>query len=327
MLTVTAPTIESSLPPQEVVFGRSPAMQALREKIDKLANSGLPLLIQGESGSGKELLARAIHQRRQGSPGAFLRVDSAALAESPAEIAALADASAGATLFLDEVAALGAEGQLRLLQVLKQNEPRRNGAMRVICSSSRDLQKLMEAGSFRQDLFFHLNVLTLRVPPLRERREDVPELFAYFLEAYGRESGTRARPVSAALMSSLIEYRWPGNLRELENLVKRYVVMGSEEAIAGELRYQTADLAPEVVVNGPVSLKKLTRQMVRQVERQVILQSLHAHNWNRKRVARALSISYRALLYKIRDAGLGANRGLTVVPPRTEAAPVNEKAA
>lgn len=325
MLSVSAPTFEPSLPPQKIVFGSSPAMLALSESIDKLASSGLPVLIQGESGAGKEVLARSIHQRRMEGQGEFLRVDCAALtAGDPGEMLA-AESGVGGTLFLDEVAALGNEWQGRLLQILKQNE-RHEGAMRVICSTSCDLQKEIDDGRFRQELFFRINVLTLRLPPLRERREDVPALFGYFLDVCGLEFGLRPRPVSAALMRSLTEYRWPGNIRELENLVKRYVVMGSEETIASALHYLPADTAPEVVVNGPVALKKLTRQMVRQLERQVILQSLHAHNWNRKRVARALNISYRALLYKIRDAGLGPNRGLAVVPP-PEAAGLEEKAA
>ena len=150
------------------------------------------------------------------------------------------------------------------------------------------------------------------MPPLRERRGDIEDLVHYFLEYYNRKYNCRARTLSPELMGVLQKYHWPGNIRELENLIKRYVILGSEEVISNDLiaRKQREFFNPEINLDGPISLKKLTRQATRELERKVILKVLQAHHWNRKQAARALCISYRALLYKIRDAGLPPNRAL-----------------
>jgi two-component system response regulator AtoC len=147
------------------------------------------------------------------------------------------------------------------------------------------------------------------MPPLRERRSDIVGLVNYFLEHYNRKYNCKARPISAELMETLHKYHWPGNIRELENLIKRYVILGSEETINSDLQPRETDLlTAEINYDGPISLKKLTRQATRALERKIILRVLHNHHWNRKQAARTLNISYRALLYKIRDAGLPANR-------------------
>jgi two-component system response regulator AtoC len=149
----------------------------------------------------------------------------------------------------------------------------------------------------------------MHLPPLRERRADVEDLVNYFLEYYNRKYNARARAISNELMGILQKYHWPGNIRELENLMKRYVILGNEEAISGDLVSREQEyFNPEIPIDGPISLKKITRQAVRELERKVILKVLQANHWNRKQAARALSISYRALLYKIRDAGLPSNR-------------------
>jgi two-component system, NtrC family, response regulator AtoC len=185
--------------------------------------------------------------------------------------------------------------------------------LRLICATSRNLTQEIEAGNFRQDLLYRINVLNIALPPLRERREDVPELAAYFLDLYNESFGCRVRPFSSRLMELLLDYHWPGNVRELENLVKRYVILGSEDAITCDLLNRAPDpaLPGTLPLDGSVPLKKVTRQATRQIERLVILNSLQANNWNRKRVARALHISYRALLYKIRDAGITSARSRT----------------
>jgi two-component system response regulator AtoC len=147
------------------------------------------------------------------------------------------------------------------------------------------------------------------MPSLRERASDIPELVAYFLEYYNRKFNSRAKPLSADLMNAFAKYRWPGNVRELENLMKRYVILGTEESISGDLRPHEPDFfSADISVDGPISLKKITRQAVHELERKIILKVLQHHHWNRKQAARALNISYRALLYKIRDAGLPSNR-------------------
>jgi len=181
--------------------------------------------------------------------------------------------------------------------------------LRVICATNRPLEQEIENGTFRQDLFYRINVVNLQLPALRERVVDIPELAAYFLAFYNAKYNLKTKPLSTQTLRLMENYAWPGNVRELENLVKRYVILGSEETITGELvnRNQTP-LAPTIPADGKISLKRVTREAVRELERQVILKALQANNWNRKRAARALSISYRALLYKIRDAGLPSNR-------------------
>src|SRR4029079_3592029 len=169
----------------------------------------------------------------------------------------------------------------------------------------------IENGTFRQDLYYRINVVNLHMPPLRERRADIGELAAYFLEHYNRKYNCKAKPLSNECTSVFQKYHWPGNIRELENLIKRYVILGNEDVIAADLVAREPDFFnPEISLDGPISLKKLTRQATRELERKVILKVLQAHHWNRKQAARALSISYRALLYKIRDAGLPSNRAL-----------------
>ena len=165
----------------------------------------------------------------------------------------------------------------------------------------------------------------MHLPPLRERASDIPELVSYFLEYHNRKYNCRTKPLSGELMAVLRKYHWPGNIRELENLIKRYVILGSEDVISSDLAPRAQDFFnAELPLDGQISLKKLTRQAVRELERKVILKVLQTHHWNRKQAAKALSISYRALLYKIRDAGLPSNRA---VRQEAEILPKQEVAA
>ena len=188
--------------------------------------------------------------------------------------------------------------------------------VRVVCATNRKLEEEIANGTFRADLFYRINVVNLRMPSLRERASDIPDLVAYFLDYYNRKFNSRAKPLSAELMNALRKYRWPGNVRELENLMKRYVILGTEESISGDLRPHEPDyFSADISVDGPISLKKITRQAVHELERKIILKVLQHHHWNRKQAARALNISYRALLYKIRDAGLPSNRAARRTQP------------
>lgn len=222
------------------------------------------------------------------------------------------------TLFLDEISELDLGLQSKLLQLLQDGQFCRIGAqedkkveVRVVCATNRILEDEIENGTFRQDLFYRINVVNLRLPALRERRADVQELAVYFLEYYNRKFNARARALSPELIGILQKYHWPGNIRELENLIKRYVILGNEEVITSELSsHEPEYFNPDIPIDGPISLKKITRQAVRELERKIILKVLQANHWNRKQAARALSISYRALLYKIRDAGLPSNRSV-----------------
>jgi two-component system response regulator AtoC len=321
------------IPPETVVFGHSETMQSLRERMDKVASANVPVLIQGESGTGKDIIARMIHARSPWRSGPYVKVNCPAIPGTLLESELFGyekGAFTGAygtkpgrvemahrgTLFLDEISELDLSLQSKLLQLLQDGQFCRIGAqedkkveVRVVCATNRRLEEEIETGTFRQDLFYRINVVNLHMPPLRERRGDIEELAAYFLEYYNRKYNCRARALSADLMSALQKYHWPGNIRELENLIKRYVILGNEEVISSDLVGREQEyFNPDINLDGPISLKKLTRQATRELERKVILRVLQAHHWNRKQAARALSISYRALLYKIRDAGLPPNR-------------------
>jgi len=321
------------MPPEGIVFGSTAAMRAVRERLAKLAGANVPVLIQGESGTGKDIVARMIHAASPWRSGPWVKVNCPAIPGTLLESELFGyekGAFTGAygtkpgrvemahrgTLFLDEISELDMPLQSKLLQLLQDGQFCRIGAqedkkveVRVVCATNRKLEQEIENGTFRADLFYRINVVNLYLPPLRERAADIPELVAYFLEYHNRKYNCRAKMLSGEMMTVLRKYHWPGNIRELENLVKRYVILGNEEVISADLAPRSPDFfSAEIPIDGQISLKKLTRQAVRELERKVILKVLQNHHWNRKRAAKALSISYRALLYKIRDAGLPSNR-------------------
>jgi two-component system, NtrC family, response regulator AtoC len=321
------------IPPESVVFGQSEAMQALRSRLDRVATANVPVLIHGESGTGKDIIARLVHACSPWKSGPFVKVNCPAIPGTLLESELFGyerGAFTGAygskpgrvelahrgTLFLDEISELDMPLQSKLLQLLQDGQFCRIGAqadkkveVRVVCATNRKLEEEIANGSFRQDLFYRINVVNLYMPPLRERRSDISGLVQYFLEYYNRKYNCKAKPLSPELMEVLHKYHWPGNIRELENLIKRYVILGSEDVISSDLQPRETDfLSSDINLDGPISLKKLTRQATRQLERKIILKVLHNHHWNRKQAAKTLNISYRALLYKIRDAGLPPNR-------------------
>jgi len=330
-----SPLIQSlgEIPPEQVVFGRTEAMQAVRHRLHKVAEANVPVLIQGESGTGKDIIARMVHSLSPWKGGPFVKVNCPAIPGTLLESELFGyekGAFTGAfgtkpgrvemahrgTLFLDEISELDPALQSKLLQLLQDGQFCRIGAqedkkveVRIVCATNRQLEVEIESGTFRQDLFYRINVVNLHLPPLRERRADIADLVNFFLEYYNRKYNCRARALSSELMAVLEKYHWPGNIRELENLTKRYVILGNEESITSDLVGQEPQyFNPEINLDGPISLKKLTRQAVHELERKVILKVLQANHWNRKQAARVLGISYRALLYKIREAGLPANR-------------------
>jgi two-component system response regulator AtoC len=319
--------VNDHLPPEAVIFGHTPAMQEIRSRLERLAGANVAVLIQGESGTGKEVIATLVHRRCPWANGPFVKVSCPAipgtLMESELfgyEKGAFTGANTNkpgrvemahrGTLFLDEIGELELSLQAKLLQLLQDGQFCKIGAqedskveVRVVCATNRNLEEEVANGTFRQDLYYRINVVNLALPPLRERRSDLPQLIAYFIDSYNNTFGRRAKMISGPLMQLLERYHWPGNIRELANLMKRYVILGSEEAILSELetrRESKFDFS--LPVDGQVSLKKITKDAVRDIERKVILSVLEANNWNRKRAARALHISYRALLYKMRDA-------------------------
>jgi two-component system response regulator AtoC len=336
------------MPPESIVFGRTEGMQAVRERLVKLAGANVPVLIQGESGTGKDIVARMIHTLSPWRSGPWVKVNCPAIPGTLLESELFGyekGAFTGAygmkpgrvemahrgTLFLDEISELDMSLQSKLLQLLQDGQFCRIGAqedkkveVRVVCATNRKLEQEIENGTFRSDLFYRINVVNLHLPALRERASDIPDLVAYFLEYHNRKYNCRAKALSNEMMAVLKKYHWPGNIRELENLVKRYVILGNEEVISADLTPRDPDFfSTDIPLDGHLNLKKMTRQAVRELERKVILKVLQNHHWNRKQAARTLGISYRALLYKIRDAGLPSNRATRAQEPekpRTEIA-------
>jgi len=321
------------LPPDELIFGRSAVMQEFRQKIPKFAATNVPLLIQGESGTGKGVLARYIHSRSKFAAGPFVNLNCAAIPGTLLESElfgyergaftgaysskpGLVEMAHMGTLFLDGIDEIDLPLQAKLLQLLQDTQFSRIGGgeditvqIRVICATSRPLEHEIAAGRFRADLYYRINVARVELPALRLRIDDVPQLAMHFYERLRKRHKSSAGPVSPVLLRLFEKHTWPGNIRELENLMERYVILGSEETIAEELaNWERTQVAPERSTNGPIQLKNVTRKAVRELESRIILSALEANSWNRKRAARDLRISYRTLLYKIRQAGLTAKR-------------------
>jgi len=322
------------LPVEEVIFGRSSAMAAVRQRVSKVAGATVPVLIEGESGTGKEILAKFIHNCSLLQTGPFVKVSCAAIPGSLLESELFGyqkGAFSGAyaskpgrvemahrgTLFLDEVAELDSSLQAKLLQVLQDGQFCRIGGQddrkieaRVICATNRNIEQEIAAGRFRQDLFYRINVIHVSMPRLRERREDIPVLVEYLLGEYNRRFVRSAGAPAQATMRLLEEYDWPGNIRELENWIARYVLLGVEEApTTTPVERNSFHLPLEVSPDGSIPLKRLTKEAALEVERALILKVLQANRWNRRRTAEVLKISYRALIYKIRQAGLPSKGG------------------
>jgi two-component system response regulator AtoC len=310
-------------------------MLAVRELVAKVASTNAAVLLTGESGVGKEVVARAVHQASPRATNQFLKVNCAALPEELLESELFGhqrgaftgayrdkpgkfEQAARGTLMLDEIGEVPVRLQAKLLHILQDGEFARVGGerilhtdVRVLAATNRDLEQEIKAGRFREDLFYRLNVVEIRIPPLRERRDEIPALVDHFLKRANAQYG-RTVDVPPAFMQRLVDHAWPGNIRELENLVKRMVVMGSTDQIA-------RDLAPVAEVPKPVvpgaalataggerlDLKAIARRAARDAERTVIAETLERVHWNRAKAARLLQISYKALLYKIVDCGLG----------------------
>ncbi len=318
-----------SVPPDSLVFGRSEVMKIVRQKVEKVAAANIPVLIRGESGTGKEVIARLIHTRSPWASGPFVKVNCAAIPGTLVESELFgyergaftgADSSKpgrvemaqSGTLFLDEIAELEPGLQAKLLQLLQDGQFCPIGGQedkqinaRVVCATNRNLEDEIKRGNFRQDLFYRINVVSIELPSLRKRAEDIPIISDSLRQMYSERFGRSSKPLSARKLEVMQRYHWPGNIRELENLIKRYVILGSEDVIevdAGGGKGNSLDSAP--MINSSLSLKEVTRQAVRELERNIIDKTLQAHNWNRRRAASALDISYRALLYKLKEAGL-----------------------
>lgn len=330
--TSLAANVRGNTPPDVVVFGRTNSMLAVQQRLEKVAAANVPILIQGESGTGKEIIAKLVHQLSPWGDGPFVKVNCPAIPGTLIESELFGyergaftgaygtkpgrvEMASRGTLFLDEIGEMDMDLQAKLLQVLQDGQFCRIGSQedkrleaRVVCATNRALEQEIANGSFRQDLFYRINVVNITVPPLRERAGDIPELVNYFLLVYNTQFNRNVTAVPPATMKLMQSYHWPGNIRELENLMKRYVILGSPDVITSELQRseqaEVDELDMEIPANGSIHLKEVTRQAVRKIERNIILKVLQANQWNRKKAARSLNISYRALLYKLKEAGL-----------------------
>jgi len=323
----------NALPPEPIVFGTSAAMREVRQKASKICRTNVPVLLVGDGGTGKEVLARWLHANSAFAQGDFVKVNCAAipgnLLESELfghEKGAFTGAYAAkpgrverahmGTLFLDEIADLDSALQSKLLHFLQDGYFSRLGDQfermvdtRVMCATSRRLEDEIAAGRFRADLFYRINVLKIEMPRLAHRREDIPQLAEHFRQLHMQQFDKDCEPFGPELIGYLQNLTWPGNLRELSNCVARYIVIGPESLVQREpVRPRAFAYSPSGVTGEPVPLKKLTKEAIREMERNAIVEALRANHWNRRKAAQALKISYRAMIYKIRDAGLVVRR-------------------
>ena len=329
----STPNSVSTLPPDHVLFGRSAAMNEVRLRAEKICKTNIPVLLCGAGGTGKEAVAQWIHVRSAFSQGQFIKVNCAAIPGNLLESELFGyekGAFTGAhvskpgrvelahngTLFLDEIADLEMGLQSKILHFLQDgcfarigDQSARAVNVRVICATNKDLEQEIAVGNFRSDLFYRINVVRFRLPQLCERKEDIPVMAEYFRTLHEKHFAIESKPLSPEMIEYLQNANWPGNVRELSNGMARHVLIGPEAALGQTVAAERASIKSQIkVAVGAVPLKRIAKAAIQELERNVILDSLRAHQWNRRKTAAALQISYRALIYKIRDAGLTSRR-------------------
>jgi two-component system response regulator AtoC len=317
---------------RETALLTSPQMREIQAVVEQASRADVTVLVCGETGVGKELVARAIHVHSTRRRGAFVKVNCAAMPRELLESELFGhergaftgahqrkpgrfELADGGTMFLDEIGEMHPALQAKLLHVLQDGEFSRVGGrnnirvdVRVICATNRDLTREVACGRFREDLFYRLNVINVLVPPLRERREEIPALVGYFVQRYSRLFNFPEREVSPEAMQAFMQYHWPGNIRELENFIKRMIVLQDfslpRSLVTPAPPTPIAGAAAPFSATKGFSLKEISRRAVLEAEREVICRALEQCRWNRVKTAKMLKISYRALLYKIKDMGL-----------------------
>ncbi|MDG2335586.1 MAG: sigma-54 dependent transcriptional regulator, partial [Myxococcota bacterium] len=329
---------EESAAPDEVddsVWSGS-AMVEIRGIIEQISDTDVTVLVQGESGVGKEIVARSIHRLSNRADGPFVKVNCAALPEDLLESELFGyekgaftgaysrkhgkfEVATGGTIFLDEIGEMSPGLQAKLLQVLQDSRFTRLGGnkdvevdLRVVCATHRPLLEMVSRNDFREDLYFRLNVVNIHIPPLRDRREEIDPLVERFLEKYSRHYGKGVTLLSELMRKAFATYDFPGNVRELENMLKRIVVLESEDSVLAELGEKQKSghqdkidfdaLLEEVAATaGEVPLREVSRKVAVEVERQAIGMALRRTDWNRKKAASLLGVSYKTLLLKIKE--------------------------
>jgi two-component system response regulator AtoC len=304
--SVQSARIHEPLRRLDFVEGVSPSMRSVEAVMGEVAQSEVPVLLLAEHGAGKKATARRVHDLSRRGRQTFRVISCAALeAGKLAESNGQAVLSGDGTVFFEEVAELRAEGQAWLLQTLAQEngkDGRTRARARLICGSARDLEAEARAGNLREDLYYRISGVCLRLPPLRQRREDISVLMEHFLRKYGHDFQRTVPVLSDETYRLFQEYSWPGNVRELENAAKAIVALGDETIAMGGLRAML--LRPDLGGSGSrVSLKQASRAASREAEKAIILRVLTRTRWNRRRAAEELQISYKALLYKLKQMG------------------------
>ncbi|MCE4072892.1 MULTISPECIES: sigma-54 dependent transcriptional regulator [Pseudomonas] len=326
-LRLRSPEAEEA-PVDSRLLGDSPPMRTLRNQVAKLARSQAPVYISGESGSGKELVARLIHEQGPREVQTFVPVNCGAI---PSELMeseffghkkgsftgavedklGLFQAANGGTLFLDEVADLPLPMQVKLLRVIQEKAVRAVGGqqevavdVRILCATHKDLAAEVAAGRFRQDLYYRLNVIELRVPPLRERREDIPLLTDRVLKRLAGDSGLTAASVSADALEKLKSYRFPGNVRELENMLERAYTLCEDDVIQPHDLRLAETSSPDG--GGEASLAQIDNleDYLEDIERKLIMQALEETRWNRTAAAQRLGLTFRSMRYRLKKLGI-----------------------
>ncbi|PIQ99471.1 MAG: hypothetical protein COV66_11665 [Nitrospinae bacterium CG11_big_fil_rev_8_21_14_0_20_45_15] len=313
------------------ILGSSPGICAVKECIEKVAENDVSVLIQGESGTGKELVAQALHYLSPRCKGPFIKVNCAALPmdlleaeffghEKGAFTGAVKkkrgkfELASGGTLFLDEIGDMSPATQMKILRAIQENEIEPVGGehsikidIRLIAATNKNLERAVQEGEFREDLFYRLNVVNLQIPPLRERREDIPEIAQHFLRMYNEKFKKDIESISKEAMELLLNYSWPGNIRELENIIQRVIVLAYNNVLE---KNDFLRCYPSFEKNAPVSSPVLSFQenvdaVVAWTEKQLILDGLREENWKRQETADRLNISRKSLHNKMKKYGIG----------------------
>jgi two-component system response regulator AtoC len=344
----------------KLLFSMSDRMSKVQAIVDQVANTDITVLITGESGTGKDLVAKAVHKASDRAGEPFIKVNCAALPRELLESELFGfekgaftgahrrkygrfEMAQNGTIFLDEISEMPMELQSKLLHVLQEKQYYRIGGerevkanCRILAATNKKLEEMVDEGRFRRDLFYRINVVNIHVPPLRDRKEDIPLLVEYFLKRYAEMYNRNSVRLSPRLMEMFLEYGWPGNVRELENHIKRYVILGNEAQLLSELSRKKretsfgnnheeeswiavaqaprqpaaapfpreANSVEEVPVPEKGTLKEVAKIAQRKAEKELIEKVLRQTRWNRRKAAQVLDISYKALLYKIKECGL-----------------------
>jgi two-component system response regulator AtoC len=330
-----------------LLAGDNPRMREVLDIIEQVADTDITVLVRGESGTGKEVVARSLYQLSSRRDQPFVKVNCAALPSELLESELFGfekGAFTGAqkrklgkfefanhgTIFLDEISEMHPNLQAKLLQVLQDGEFSRLGGegdvrvdTRIIAATNRNLEEAVAEGSFREDLYYRLNVVTIQIPPLRERTDSIPLLVDYFLQRNNEQYKKNVTTLSPQTLDVFMHYHWPGNVRELENMVRRMVVLGTEQTVLEEIAQRgSAEGREEEPTDGldlgalgvdfangeSIDLKAISRRAAQVAEKRVIERVLHQTRWNRKEAAERLQISYKALLYKMKENGLSEGR-------------------